>query len=274
MAWVKKLQSHLDFEGWESPQFKTQHGLGRVGLAGFGLGLVCGFHLSLLCVATVVTLPYHGVVVQWSLYAMALSGFHFSEFIVTALYKPASVSYNSYVINHSLAYTAAAIASWVEFWLETLLMPRSAKFRPALFAAGLVLVVVGQGCRAAAMWTCKTNFNHIIMETKEPGHELVTHGVYSLLRHPSYFGWFWWCVGTQMVLCNPLCVAAYAYAAWDFFRHRVPYEEATLVRFYPETYPAYMQRTHIGIPFVKGIDTSNLPPAPRREKDPSAAKEN
>lgn len=42
------------------------------------------------------------------------------------------------------------------------------------------------------------------------------------LRHPSYFGWFWWCVGTQCLLCNPLCILAYAVAAWDFFRKRIP----------------------------------------------------
>jgi protein-S-isoprenylcysteine O-methyltransferase len=73
-----------------------------------------------------------------------------------------------------------------------------------------------------AMWTCKSNFNHVIMERRDEGHELVTHGVYKHLRHPSYFGWFWWCVGTQCLLCNPVCVVAHAVAAWDFFRKRIP----------------------------------------------------
>jgi len=208
---------------------------------------------QVLALSFVVELPHQGLVRQWCLYLAALSGFHFSEFLVTALYKPSSVSYDSYIINHSPAYTAAALAAWFEFWLESMLLPRSIKFQPVAFVAGLLLVAIGQTYRAAAMWTCKKNFNHIIMETKELDHELVTSGVYGYLRHPSYFGWFWWCVGTQCLLCNPLCAIAYAYAAWDFFRRRIPYEEATLNRFYPDVYPAYCRQTRIGIPFISGL---------------------
>lgn len=44
----------------------------------------------------------------------------------------------------------------------------------------------------------------------------------SLLRHPSYTGWFYWSFATQLLLANPLCTLAYALAAWSFFRHRIP----------------------------------------------------
>ncbi|CAN0453530.1 unnamed protein product, partial [Hapterophycus canaliculatus] len=33
---------------------------------------------------------------------------------------------------------------------------------------------------------------------REESHQLVTSGVYRFLRHPSYFGWFWWSLGTQV----------------------------------------------------------------------------
>lgn len=33
---------------------------------------------------------------------------------------------------------------------------------------------------------------------REDSHQLVTRGVYRFLRHPSYFGWFWWSLGTQV----------------------------------------------------------------------------
>lgn len=26
----------------------------------------------------------------------------------------------------------------------------------------------------------------------------------SISRHPSYMGWFWWSIGTQLLLCNPV----------------------------------------------------------------------
>lgn len=136
------------------------------------------------------------------------------------------------------------------------------------------------------MWTAKHNFSHVIASNRRSEHELVTHGVYKyvvqnwcscfcsaatasfsrgahrecaaasptrFIRHPSYCGWFWWSVGTQVLLGNPACTVLYAAAAWQFFRHRIPYEEATLESFFGEQYRAYMARTIVGVPFVKGV---------------------
>ena len=74
----------------------------------------------------------------------------------------------------------------------------------------------------------------------------------SVLRHPAYFGWFYWSIGTQLLLCNPICCVAYGVASWSFFRKRIPYEERLLLSFYPEKYPDYSRKTIIGIPFVSG----------------------
>jgi hypothetical protein len=41
------------------------------------------------------------------------------------------------------------------------------------------------------------------------------------LRHPSYFGWFWWVVGTQALLTNPLCLVGYTIVSWKFFDARI-----------------------------------------------------
>lgn len=48
------------------------------------------------------------------------------------------------------------------------------------------------------MITAGTSFTHLISYDKRRDHRLVTRGVYSLFRHPSYVGWFWWSVGTQV----------------------------------------------------------------------------
>ena len=75
---------------------------------------------------------------------------------------------------------------------------------------------------------------------------------YSILRHPSYVGFFYWAVGTQMLLCNPVSTILYGLAAWTFFRHRVAYEEQTLKKLFPDgAYESYAARTYIGIPFLK-----------------------
>ena len=54
---------------------------------------------------------------------MVLCCFHFSEYLSTALINPGSVSTDSFLLNHSRAYSAAALSSWLEFWLERALLP-------------------------------------------------------------------------------------------------------------------------------------------------------
>ena len=53
---------------------------------------------------------------------------------------------------------------------------------------------------SAAMITAKANFNHVVQSDKKSNHVLVTHGLYGWSRHPSYVGWFYWSIGTQVML--------------------------------------------------------------------------
>jgi len=188
---------------------------------------------------------------HWSLYVVCLCFFHFLEFFSTANSQPALLSYESFVINHSPAYSIAAIASWAEFWIEYTFLSEF-KYGFNFIVLGLTLIVLGQTVRTVAMWQCGEHFSHLIMEKKTAKHELVTKGLYSIFRHPAYFGFFYWSIGTQCLLCNPICVVLYTLASWKFFSKRIPYEESLLLEFYPSTYPGYVERTIIGIPFVNG----------------------
>lgn len=67
---------------------------------------------------------------------------------------------------------------------------------------GLALVVCGEVVRKLSMITAATNFNHYVQYRKQQDHQLVTHGIYSLCRHPSYVGWFLWSIGTQVSLSH------------------------------------------------------------------------
>jgi protein-S-isoprenylcysteine O-methyltransferase len=109
--------------------------------------------------------------------------------------------------------------------------------------------------RSLAMKTCGENFSHFLMTKKAEGHRLVTNGIYSVLRHPSYFGWFYWSLGTQLVLCNPICTIGYIAAAYHFFSDRIEFEEHVLYDIYGEEYVNLIRRTWIGIP---GISSREL----------------
>lgn len=100
------------------------------------------------------------------------------------------------------------------------------------------------------MYTAASNFTHQIAEHKTKDHKLVTSGIYSLMRHPSYCGWFWWSVSTQVLLANPFCTLAYAAASYSFFADRIPYEEETLIEHFGNDYVQYRKRVPSGVPFV------------------------
>jgi protein-S-isoprenylcysteine O-methyltransferase len=86
-------------------------------------------------------------------------------------------------------------------------------------------------------------------------HRLITRGVYNFSRHPSYVGWFYWSVGTQLVLCNPICTVGYAVVSWRFFRDRIEYEELRLIEFFGEEYVDYKRNVGTGLPFISGYTT-------------------
>ncbi|RVE71230.1 hypothetical protein OJAV_G00072680 [Oryzias javanicus] len=185
-------------------------------------------------------------------YMCSLSFFHYSEYLVTAIINPRSLSLDSFLLNHSVEYTLAAASSWLEFTLEKLAVPELKQLK-WLSVAGLIMVLCGEGLRKAAMLTAGSNFNHIVQNEKAQSHVLVTSGVYAYFRHPSYVGWFYWSIGTQVMLCNPVCIVGYTVASWRFFRERIEEEELSLIHFFAEDYVAYKKRVPTGLPFISGI---------------------
>jgi len=75
---------------------------------------------------------------------------------------------------------------------------------------GLAMCAIGEILRKSAIWTARDNFTHIVQQEKTQTHVLVTHGVYSWFRHPSYVGFFYWSIGTQVsveiIIISHLCV--------------------------------------------------------------------
>ncbi|CAH0477587.1 unnamed protein product [Peronospora belbahrii] len=244
---------------FQSEAFRSDRGLGKVALAAFGLGVFMTLHVSLLLYIKFVALTDSSLtalahsrwqcLVQWSWYALALGFFHLMEFMLTAAYRPINVSYESFLLNHSREYHLAVFLSSIEFWLELYFVP-DWKLHSLVRPVGMGFVITGQFFRVAAMSTAATNFSHRIEYLKRKDHQLVTHGVYRFIRHPSYLGWFGWIVGSQILLANPICAVGYSIVAWSFFHDRIPYEEHLLLSFFPDEYPAYKARTFSGIPFV------------------------
>ena len=118
---------------------------------------------------------------------------------------------------------------------------------------GIVMVVASQIMRSWAMMKCGESFNHYIQTSRKENHVLVTNGIYTWFRHPSYTGFYYWSIGTQFVLHNPASALLFAVAGWKFFSQRIPYEERSLIRLFGDQYYDYVMRTYVGIPFIPSI---------------------
>jgi protein-S-isoprenylcysteine O-methyltransferase len=245
--------------------------LGRVSVLGCVLGIVWGFHVllsvaltylifasndqvpaALQCVTSPTTTASYRLVElwQWSSYVVALCTFHLLEFFTTVMYNPTVASADSFLVNHSIAYTAAALTSWIEFWLRFFFWRTGPPSIPWTSWVGLVGVLVSQSIRSAAMATAGESFNHYIQAAKKSNHKLVKVGIYRYLRHPSYVGFFYWCIFTQLMLGNYAHAIMFAGASWRFFQTRIEYEEESLCGFFPGEYPEYVARSYMGIPFL------------------------
>lgn len=77
---------------------------------------------------------------------------------------------------------------------------------------------------------------------------LVTHGLYSIVRHPIYTGLLLGCVGMSIFAASPIAIAStIVLSLW--LNAKANYEETWLVRQYPE-YTDYRTHTKKFIPFV------------------------
>ncbi|KAB8289872.1 hypothetical protein EYC80_010503 [Monilinia laxa] len=205
--------------------------------------------------------------IPWFISSLAI--FHFLEFWTTARYNTPEASISSFLFSgNGSAYNIAHSAAIIEFIITNTFFPRgspftiySLRFPPSIslfsngtqnfiLILGLFFMLFGQTIRSIAMKQAGRSFNHIVQFTRSRSHTLVTTGIYAWLRHPSYFGFFWWGLGTQMVLGNFYCFWAYAFVLWMFFNRRIKGEEALLVKFFGDEYVQYRKRTWVGIPFI------------------------
>ncbi|VVT56572.1 uncharacterized protein SAPINGB_P005157 [Magnusiomyces paraingens] len=215
-------------------------------------------------------------ILPWQLpaYGSILGVFHFLEYWTTAAYNPDKVSPSSFLLRNGSVYIIVHIVALAETLLERYLLTffapsirllsistaaasyDQAFWKTPAFAfyvslVGLVVTLLGQLLRSTAMIHAASNFSHVIMRSHHKSHELVTTGVYSVSRHPSYAGFFFWALGTQILLLNPISLILFLSLLWPFFNDRIQDEEQYLVCFFGNDYVEYRKRTPTLIPFIK-----------------------
>ncbi|KAI8827165.1 Isoprenylcysteine carboxyl methyltransferase family-domain-containing protein [Fimicolochytrium jonesii] len=218
------------FDGQHTPQNIAAHAY-LIGVL-HGVGLVLGLYSE----------NYRGL----GFFLNALAMFHILEYLMTAMYGN-EVKISSFLLNNGREYQFAMIAGVIEYFVWGWLYPPMNIFRWWNYLA-ILLLLASQSLRSAAMCTAGANFTHLVADEKETHHTLVTSGVYSIFRHPSYTAFYYWALGTQLVASNPFSALAFALTLSRFFRSRIRYEEYTLLNFFGDRYGEYMGRTGVWIP--------------------------
>ena len=211
-------------------------------LIGLSLSFIFSFSFSMVFFTNSIYYPLF-------IYFITLCIYHYSEYLSVLVYHFEMISCEYYLIDQSKNWVISTLASFSETIIGTYFFDKYKKIK-FFFVIGLLMTIIGQYFRIAALYTGKKNFTHRIKFNKEPEHELITYGIYSLSRHPSYFGFFTWSVGIEIMCCNPICTVAFTIILFMFFKKRILLEEELLVQFFGQKYLDYKNNVGILIPFI------------------------
>ena len=188
--------------------------------------------------------------IQIHIYYISLVIYHFAEYFSVLIYHFNNLTFHSFLIDQSKEWMITTGASFLEFYIENFFFH---KYKCNLFfiIIGVICLIIGHIFRIGALFTGKKNFTHLISYKKKNDHVLVTNGIYSISRHPSYFGFYLWSMGTEIITFNPICFIAYLIILFKFFDNRIKEEEELLIEFFGQEYIDYRNKVPILIPFIK-----------------------
>ena len=176
---------------------------------------------------------------QIELYLISLCFYHISEYLNSLIYHFIKLDWSCFLIDQSFEWFIALISSFIEYFIEIYFFYTFKTKRYIFFKIGLFFIFFGHFLRISAFFTCKTNFEYLVQYTKQKGHKLVKNGVYKIFRHPSYVGFYFWAIGTQIMMCNIICSVGFTIALYVFFKERIEEEEIYLIAFFGEEYLNY-----------------------------------
>ena len=203
-------------------------------LIGLSLSVIFSFSFSMIFFTNSIYYPLY-------LYFITLCIYHYTEFFSVLLYHFNKLSCEYFLIDQSLSWIIATFVSFIETILETYYFNKYKKIK-IFFIIGLIMTIIGQIFRIGGIYTGKKNFTHKISYEKKKEHKLVKNGVFALTRHPSYFGFYLWSIGIEIMCCNPICFIGFTFILFYFFKNRILLEEKLLIQFFGEEYLEYKKK--------------------------------
>ena len=177
-----------------------------------------------------------------------LFGYSIIEFLLQYHFHPKTTNKDNFLITRD--YLLAFACGILELLIESIWFPIKNSPHNPLFIIGLIMIFVGLFVRFSAILHAGKSFDHRIQYVKDPEHKLITDGIYKYIRHPGYFGFLVFAVGTQVYYSNPICIIGFYIVLFKFFKNRIEDEEAALCRMFPGEYQQYRAKTKTWIPGI------------------------
>lgn len=180
-----------------------------------------------------------------SLCAVAVFAAVFVNFMACGRRQGVKRERRSFVATGSMVAFFVGLYGLVRLQVGVVPVP-DARLRVAMVLAGLAAIVAG--CVVNILGRLRLGRNWANQATIYEGQELVTTGVYALVRHPLYASLIWMFYGASAVYANAAVFAATTLVFVPFMSYRARLEEDLLSREF-RGYQAYRQR--VGMFFVK-----------------------
>lgn len=124
----------------------------------------------------------------------------------------------------------------------------ASRLRPYAFWGGLSLIITGIAIRWIAIATLQRYFTVDVAIARD--HEVIQHGIYGIVRHPSYSGSLLSSLGLGLAFLNWLSFAVVVTLAVAAITYRIRVEEEALAGALGDAYRAYAMRTKRLVPGV------------------------
>ena len=112
---------------------------------------------------------------------------------------------------------------------------------------GVAIFLSGYWIRTIAARTLRKQFSYLV--TIQEHHQLITSGIYSLIRHPVYLGTILAVIGMFLVFSTWFGLAfVFIYSA--ILIHRMSLEEKLLFKYFGSVYQEYTQKSFRLIPHI------------------------
>jgi protein-S-isoprenylcysteine O-methyltransferase Ste14 len=120
--------------------------------------------------------------------------------------------------------------------------------RNAVFGLGLMAMIGGAFLRQHCLRMLGDHFTYEVKVSEQS--EIITHGIYKWVRHPSYTGGMLFNLGIGLALTNWNSIAFIVVGMLVIYFYRVHVEERALIQIHRTDYLNYMQRTKRFVPFL------------------------